>query len=443
MKEQRCSDRIDETVKIIGYYWPVGRNKMQNTNGWNWEPGRKVETYADCAQNSEWLEEWCVSPDGETVARVACTAPAEFALCVNGKLSENVYEKIICPKFTPDGKLVAFVSQDMEWFLSVDNEVGEEGYGFLWDSMWADGTVAAAVQQDMQYGMIVGGKIWDNLFENGNNFTLSPDGKKSAAVVQVKSLGQADIYTFQEGVFQVAVDGEALGDVFMNVWTPSFNADGSKVAAQVRETLYDYSIAVNGKAWDAKFQTVWEPRFNPKTGGVVAPVRQGGKWGMAEDGKIIWAPKYAQLWHHQLTAEGDIWAICAPEFGKFALVKNDKPFSQTAAVVYDLAVSPDGKRAAAMARGEDRMFSVLTDTGAWNGKYDMVWQPVFSADSSHTAVRVDRNGRQTVIVDGKAYGEDFDQCFDPAFSPDSSKVLIKALNGDEYIRIVADVSEFK
>lgn len=416
---------------------------MQNINGWNWEPGRDVRSYADCAQSSEWLEEWCVSPDGETVAQVACTAPAEFALCINGKLSENIFEKIICPTFTPDGRLVAFVSQDMEWFVSVDDQTGEEGYGFLWDSMWAGGTVAAAVQQDMQYGMVVNGIIWDNLFENANNFALSPDGSKSAAAVQVKSLGQADVFTFQKGIFQVAVDGEPIGDAFMNVWTPSFNADGSIVAAQVRETLYDYTIAVDGKAWDAKFQTVWEPRFNPRTGAVVAPVRQGGKWGMAQDGQVIWPARYAQLWHQQFADSGDLWAICAVDFGKFTVVCNDKPCQLTAPVVYDLTVSPDGQRGAAMARDGYQIHALLCDTGQSQGTFEMVWKPVFSADSSHVGVRVKKGGKQTIMVNGKTYGEEFDQCFDPVFSPDSSKVLIKARNGAEYVRIVAAVSEFK
>ena len=50
---------------------------------------------------------------------------------------------------------------------------------------------------------------------------------------------------------------------------------------------------------------------------------------------------------------------------------------------------------------------------------------------------------QTIQMDGKLFGEEFDECFDPAFSPDGSKVLVKARNGAEYIRIVADLGEFK
>lgn len=416
---------------------------MQNTNGWNWESGRKTETFSECAQNSEWLEEWHVSPDGETVAFVACTDAAEFGMCVNGTLSEEKYEKIICPKFTEDGKLVTFVSQDMEWFVSVDGKAWEEGYGFLWDMKSANGKVAVAAQQDMRYGMVHEGKLWDPLFENANNFTLSPDGSKTAAAVQVESLDQADIFKFQKGIFKVAVDGVAMGDMFVNVYNPVFNADASKIACEVRKSLYDYSIAVDGKSWDTDFNGVWAPTFNPTSGAVVAPVRVGGKWGMAENGSLIWQAKYAQLWKQRFTESGDLWAVCAPEFGKFTMVKNDSPWNVTAAVVYDVAVSPDGSRAAAVARGEDRKYSVMADNKVWPGKFDMVWRPVFSADGAHCAARVDKGDKQTIQLDGKLFGEEFDECFEPAFSPDGTKVLVKARNGAEYVRIVADLGEFK
>ncbi len=416
---------------------------MQNTNGWNWEPGRRKETFSDCEQGSEWLEEWHVSPDGEKVACVACTAPAEFTMCVNGKLGETVYEKVICPKFTEDGKLAAYVSQDMEWFVYVDGQTWEEGYGFAWDLKSAEGHVATAVQQDMKYGMAVDGKLWETMYENANNFTLSPDGSRTAAAVQVEALAQADIYKFQEGVFKLAVDGELFGDAVMNVYSPTFSPDSKSVACEVRTSLYDYSIAVDGKKWATSYNAVWAPAYNPVSGAVVAPVRVGGKWGLAENDNILWQPKYSQLWKQRFTAQGDIWAVCAPSYGEFTLVKNDTPWNVTANVVYDVAVSPDGQRAAAVSRGDDRRYKVMSDNKFWPGSFEMIWRPVFSSDSSNCAARVDMGDKQTIMVNGKAFGEEFDECFDPAFSPDGSKVLVKARNGKEYHRIVVDVNEFK
>ena len=72
----------------------------------------------------------------------------------------------------------------------------------------------------------------------------------------------------------------------------------------------------------------------------------------------------------------------------------------------------------------------------------MAYPPVWSPDAAHLAVTVEKAGRFTVVVDGKAYPESFDKCFDPAFSPDGSKVLIRAVAGGKYHRIVAPVAAF-
>ncbi len=91
-----------------------------------------------------------------------------------------------------------------EWTLSVDGKHWPENYGYIWRTTFGpEGTVICAVQQDTKYGMGVDGVLWENFFENANNFTVGNDGKSTAAVVQVKSLGQADIETFQKGIFQL------------------------------------------------------------------------------------------------------------------------------------------------------------------------------------------------------------------------------------------------
>ncbi len=153
----------------------------------------------------------------------------------------------------------------------------------------------------MTYGMVVEGVAWETLYPNANNFTLSSDGKRSAAVVQTIPLGQAEVFKFKEGIYSVAVDGVPCDVNFMNLWTPRFNADNSSVAAQTRVTLFDYTIVVDGKPWGQFFNQVWEPLFHPKNNSVVAPVRQAGKWGMAWDGKIIWQPSFFQVWQQQFS----------------------------------------------------------------------------------------------------------------------------------------------
>lgn len=416
---------------------------MQDTSGWNWDPGKRVvaDTTA-VAGEVQWLEEPYVSPDGEKAACIACTDEAEFGICINGELGEDRYEKAILPQFAPDGRLVVIVSQDMEWFPYVDGELPEEGYGFLWGTRFAGDTIAICAQQDMRYGMLLNGEPWPNFFENANNWSLSKDGARSCAAVQVKSTAAADIAAFQQGVFSVAVDGVAWDSVFMNCYTPVFNPAGTSVACQVRRTLYDYSIAVDGKGWDKNFPCVWEPAFNPATGAVVAPVRIAGKWGMAQDGDMLWEPKWTQLWQEQFSPDGEkLWAIAAVDFGKFTVAVNKAAWAPTFPVVHDLVLSPDGRRAAAICK-DGTVYRVMVDGKVWDGKYDMLWPAVFSADGANVACVAEKGGEYTVVVNGKPYAESFEHAFTPAFSPDGSKVLVKGAKNGKVERIVADLGQF-
>ena len=86
--------------------------------------------------------------------------------------------------------------------------------------------------------------------------------------------------------------------------------------------------------------------------------------------------------------------------------------------------------------------SQLLDGKVWDGRYDMAYAPVWSADGAHLALAVEKAGRQTIVVDGKAYPQSFDKCYAPAFSPDGKLVLIRALAGGKCHRIVAPVTAF-
>jgi hypothetical protein len=416
---------------------------MYKTETWNWEVGQR--TTADMTPDSthKWQEEIFISPDGEKASAVVCLDDAEFSIRTNDSVSENTFEKLWELTYAANGNLCCYAMQDEEWTVVVADSPWEESYGFVWSPLIsADGTnVATAVQQDMEYGMSVNGVLWENLFENANNFAISSDGKKSAAVVQVKPMGQADLQTFRDGIFSIAVDGVAWDNNLMNLWTPVFDNNAYRVAAQVRLTLYDYSIIVDNTLWDNTYQGVWEPLFTPDGKHVVAPVRQGGKWGMAKDGQLIWKATYANCWHHQFSADGEnLYAIVAPEYGKFSVAVNDKPWSMRSPVITDLAVSPDGKSAAALANTVNKNWRICVNGSVWDGTYDMAWKPVFCPNSKSVAAKVRKNGRYSVILNGKAVGGEFDMCFDPIFNADGSKVLIRGILNQKVLRVVANVS---
>lgn len=416
---------------------------MHFSESWDWENGERVvaESLAPMEEH-KWQEEVHVSPDGETAAAIVCIDSGEFGLRFNDTVHDNTFEKAWKPGFSPDGRFCVFVQQDEEWTLAENGEPWEERYGFIWDPQFSaeGGVIAAAVQQDMQYGMSVNGAAWENLYENANGFVLSANGKRSAAVVQVKSLGQADLETFREGAYTVAVDGETWDSTFMNAWNPVFSPYAHRVAAQVRLTLYDYTIAVEGTPWPIHFQCVWDPCFHPNSSSVAAPVRQGGKWGIAEDGNILWKPRYYNCWQLQYSSDGSkLYAIVAPEYGQFTVAVNEKPWSITAPVVTDLAISADGTRAAALGNHDNKAWHVMLDGKAWRGRYDMAWKPVFSPDGKSLAARVRTGNKHAVIVNDKQVDGEFDKAWDPTFSPDGSKVLIRGMRNNTLLRIVADV----
>ncbi|NCC23825.1 MAG: WD40 repeat domain-containing protein [Deltaproteobacteria bacterium] len=419
---------------------------MTKLKQWDWTPGeRTIVPSLACPAGFMWQEEAVASPDGETVAAVARREDETFTVRVNNEHWEGEYEKFWHLGFGPDNRLAGLAQVDGEWLLTVNDEALGESHAFLWTILFdEDGTnVACASQQDGSYGMLTNGEPWPELFDNANNFALSPTNGKTAAVVQIKPLGQADTETFFKGVFSVAVNGQVWDSIFVNAWTPVFSHDASHVAVQARINTYEYTITVDDKPWTQRFQYVWDPAFDPATGDVLAPVRLQGKWGLARNGSMDWNPTLVQCWDVKIGPDGkNIWAIGAPEYGKFTAIQNGRPWNTKFPVAVDLRLSPDGTRAACLGNNNNTDFVVVVDDKPWPGTWGMAWAPVFSPDGRHVAVTVRKNGQYTVLVDGKGMNRTFRRCWPPAFSSDGAHILIRALDGNAFKRIVLPVKQF-
>lgn len=420
---------------------------MPDLSAWDWETGEKCVTDINQWRSSyNWVEEPVFSPDGETVAAIVNVDTAEFNVCFNGSLweTEANFEKAWYLRFAPDGRLTVIVSQDMAWTLAVDGVPWENTFDYLWNTQFSgDGeTIAAAIQSGGEYALAVNDIAWENRFSNLTGMCLSPDGKRSAAVVQTEDCGETEIYKFQEGIFTVAVDGEAWERNFTNVWGMSFSPDNKHLAAEVRLNLYDYTVAVDGKPWRQTFACVWQPIFHPVRGTVVAPVRNGGKWGLAEEGEIIWEPAYVQCWHQMIHGDsGRMIAIVAPSYGKWTVAVDGAPWAaRFGGMVTDTVFSPDGQSVAALGVEND-IYRVVVDDVVWPEKFDMAWAPVFSPDGKRIAAKVEKNGRYTIALNGKLWSRPCQAVGQPIFSPDGSRLLIKSIEDGRYYRRVIDVKD--
>jgi hypothetical protein len=415
--------------------------------GWDWEKGKRtVLPSLAPPENCLWQEEPYVSPDGEHCAAVVRLDDERFGLRVDDERWERSFEKAWYPRYAPDGRLTCLVMDDDAWTVAVDGEPWEEGFDFAWGTGFGKGgQIYAAIQQDMRYGFVRDGEAWEALFENANEFSLRGDGKKSAAVVQIAPLKQADLAGFRAGVFSLAVDGQrAWGNSYMNLWTPVFDErGGERVACQARLNAFDYTIVVNDEPWPAVFNCVWAPVFDPVGGALAAPVRQGGRWGMAVDGALFWPARYFQCWNQQWSQDGKhLWAIGAPEFGKFTVLRDDKPWPCAYPSVSELVLSPQGDRAAALADHANEDFLILVDGQAWQGPWDMAWKPVFSPDGRHVAALVRSGGKQySYLVDNLPLGESFSLAWPPIFSPDSRKVLLRGIQNNALVRLVMQLDD--
>ncbi|MDL2315991.1 WD40 repeat domain-containing protein [Desulfovibrio sp. OttesenSCG-928-A18] len=421
------------------------RESGTSANNWDWEKGKRTIVQSIAPKEEDlWQEEAYAAPDGESFAAVVRLEDESFTLRVNDGRWEETFEKVWYPRFAPDGRLTALVMADDEWTVAVDGEAWEERFAFAWATTFGpNGAIAASVQQDMRYACCLNGAPWENMYENAQDYCFSADGKKTAGVVQVKSLKQADLDGFRSGIFTVAVDGEAWDQSFMNVWTPVFDGrDNERVAAQARLNAYDYTIVVNGEPWAATYNCVWEPVFNPATGVLAAPVRQGGRWGVAFDAAMNWPASLYQCWGLQWSRDGkNLWAVVAPEYGKFTVACNNKPWAATFPVVTELALSPDGTRAAALACHANKDYKVVVDGKPWQGSWDMAWQPVFSPDGAHVAALVEKGGKKTYLVNNLPLDESFTEAWTPAFSPDSSSLLLRGVQNNALVRVVLPLKD--
>ena len=175
----------------------------------------------------------------------------------------------------PDGKLTALVRIDDEWTVAVEGEPWEDRWEFAWNQIFnRDGSVIAVqIKDNMEYTVAVNGDPWEKRFPSSRGLALSSDGKHAAAVVQVESLAEADIFGFMEGTWSLAVDGVPWERKFINVYGPAFSDDGAHVAAEVRLDICEYTLAEDSVPWDNRFGCVWEPTYRNGSSRLVAPVR--------------------------------------------------------------------------------------------------------------------------------------------------------------------------
>ncbi|MCG8618158.1 MAG: Tmc redox complex protein TmcD [Desulfobacterales bacterium] len=409
---------------------------MEEKQSWDWSTELKEIPVDEWSSRFNWVEDPCITPDGESVAAVVNVDDMAFGICVNGELWEGAHEKAWHLTAFSDNRIAAAVCEDEEWSLVVDGNPWENRFDFIWNlSATPDGKhLSLAYQKDMEYGMAVDDTCWEDAFENMTGMTLGNSGK-TAAVVQVAPMAAADINAFAQGLFSVAVNGQPGGERFINAWDISFDAGCENLAWAVRLDRENYSVAVNGTVWNSRFQQVWHPVFCGDS--VVAPVRYQGEWQLFMDDKPFWTTGYANLWRLQPSGDGNhLAAIVAPEFGRWTVAEDDQvwPVSWDA-MVRDIHYSDDKETLLAVYK-DGGSWGLAQNGVQWNLTCDKIFTPDMNRDGSVVAVAFEKDGQHFVSVNDRVLAGPYETMADPVVSPGGDKVLIKGVENGVYKRTV-------
>ncbi|MFH1132416.1 MAG: WD40 repeat domain-containing protein [Pseudomonadota bacterium] len=423
---------------------------MSNCESWNWEIGSNLvadlNSIPDISDGYLSVRECLISHDGERVALPVRNGEGGFFVWTNKGQWEGAFEKAWSLKFTQDNRLTALVRLDDMWTVGVEGALWEERFAFVWNTKFSgDGSaIGVQVKKEMEYSIAVNGKSWGKGYISCRDFAISADGKKIAAAVQVEGLAEGDIFKFMDGTWSVSVDEKVWDEKFINVYSPIFSSDGKHVAAQVRLDICEYSIAQDGKPWQegkdgAKYSSVWESIYRPSGSFLLAPVRLGGAWTVFENGERLWNGDYVQVWNLRLSPDGKrVAAVVAPAFGRWTVCVDDKPWKISFSdAVLAPVFSSDGQRVAAAVRDEGS-WSVAVDGKRWSMLFDMVWNPVFNPNGNMVAAKVQQDGKFAIAVDGRIWeqGFCFDSLSDPVFSSDGKKLLVCGIEEGKCFRRV-------
>jgi len=417
---------------------------MSESTTWDWDTKEKlVANINDWKKKFIDIRELTPSDDGEKIAAVVQPEKGKFTTCVNGDVWEEKFERIYSPKFNTDNQLLCSTYRNYEWKVATDKELWEEVFDFLWNfTLTPDGkSYAVNIKRDPQLGAAINGQVWENLYIDARHLAVSPDGKKTASCIQTKQMKSLDIFTYQQGIWTVAVDGTPWEKNFWTVWGPVFSADSNHVAACVRTGFAQYNIAVDGNTWQGPFGLVWEPIFKPGNIDVIAPIRTPKGTTLAMNGNPIWG-FFFNVWRQRYSPDGQkIAAVVVPVFSRWTVAVDGKPWSTTFSdAVLTPVFSPDSKRVAAVVK-DNKRWTAAVDGTPWAEKFDNTWDPIFSPDSNTVVTKAERNGKFYIVVDGKVSKKGYESLWNPVFSPDGKKLLVRCVDNGKYYRRVITTNE--
>ncbi|MCG8471862.1 MAG: hypothetical protein MI742_08400 [Desulfobacterales bacterium] len=341
------------------------------------------------------------------------------------------------------GDEFAWLAMDEEgWRAMKNDEEISPVTEFAWNlTVSPSGRIAFESQSNRAYTPFAGDAFWQKGYESTLGLTQASKANTTAAVVQTTPIAEGDLATFASGCFTLATEKGPWSQLFMGAYTPVLSRDGKILAADVRLSNNRCTIAVNGQCWEESWPEVWAPVIEPTNQKVFAPVKSQGRWWLYANGKKHWETSALQLWELHLSLDGKrMAAVASPSFGAWTLALEDTLWrSRVDGFLARPVFSPCASRLATTGRHKNRAI-VLIDDQIIDQNFHQTWQPVFSPHGSHVAFKAQKKGDFFIYLDGAPVGEPYLWLAHPQFSPDGKALLICGLkkNGGSpyYVRTV-------
>ena len=273
-------------------------------------------------------------------------------------------------------------------------------------------------------------KEWQDRFVWVEEYKVSPDGEKIAAIVNK-----------DEGVFTVCENGKTWGQAYEKAWSLKYSPTGRLTGCVMADE--EWTICVDGSEWNTWFDFVWDLAFTRDGSHVGLTVQQDMKYGMAVD-DVIWPKLYENISQAVLHDNGTTAAavqvssmgsadIEGFKKGIFACVQDGVPLDGNYLNIWDLTFNANGDQLAYAARLNRSDYTIVQDGHPWDMKFQTVWKPRFLTNNSSLLAPVRLAGKWYLYKDGEPFWKTgYNQLWNPCVTWDNQKVA--AIVSDNYGR---------
>ncbi|MCG8643594.1 MAG: Tmc redox complex protein TmcD [Desulfobacterales bacterium] len=271
-------------------------------------------------------------------------------------------------------------------------------------------------------------KEWHNRFNWVEEFHVSPDGEKIAAIVN------SDM-----DEFMVCVNGETWEEPFEKAGSVTFGPDGrlSVLAAKDEQ----WSVCTDGVCWETWFDFIWDLTVSSDGRFIGTAIQTDMKYGMAVNG-TPWDTLYENITGMTLSDRGSSAAIVQVvplaqadidgfSAGIFSAVVNGAAGDETFMNAWDPCFDPQGKQIAYSVRLDRNRYSLVQNGTVWPTDFQSVWDPRFYNRGQSVIAPVRINGKWSLFKDGSSlWNRQFDQLWQIRTHEASQKIA--AVVSDSY-----------